>query len=727
MKMYHNKSHKLMFNFVFVLLLLFCGSAVAQESTLDWPRDIDVPEGKITIYQPQLESFNENKLEARAAISITPAGENEPVFGAVWFSARASTDRTTRMVTLLDLEVPQVKFPDADPPQIDKLTAILKREIPKWDGSISLDRLLTMLNLVEQEKGAVEELKMEPPKIVIFKNPAVLITIDGQPKLEKIENSNLMRVVNTPFFIVLDLDTNTYYLKGDQDWFNAKDINQTWQKINNPPASVLSAWTTLASPEQQQTQERSSFDKMPQILVSTEPAELIVIDGEPQYVSIAGTDLLYVDNTESDVFMHIDTQLHFILLSGRWYASTKLFDGHWSYVASDKLPQNFAKIPPGSDKGHVLSQVKGTNESKEAVLETYIPQTATVNRQEAKVAVVYDGDPKFVQIQDTDMSYAENTSYSVIKYGSKYYCCHDAIWFESDSPLGPWIVCVAVPQVIYTIPPNCPVYNVKYVYVYDYTPQVVYVGYTPGYVGCYVYGGTVVYGTGYYYSGWYGRVYYPRPATYGFAVRYNPHTGNWGFRFGYRSGGGWFVGGGYRSGWWGAGGWRGGYRDVDIDINRNINIDNSRNIYNRRSDTRSPRRDTRGPAGDRGPRDQRGPADASRPARTQPARTPEQRNNVYADRNGNVHRRTENGWQQRTNQGWSQQRPSTSGGVSRPTTPSVSRPSTPSASRPSTTRPGTSNLDRQHQARQRGTTRTQNFQRSRGGSRPAGGRGGRRR
>ena len=68
------------------------------------------------------------------------------------------------------------------------------------------------------------------------------------------------------------------------------------------------------------------------------------------------------------------------------------------------------------------------------------------------------------------------------------------------------------------IPVDVPVYNVKYVYVYHVTPEVVYVGYTPAYTGCYVYGTTIVYGTGYYYPGWYGRYYWARPATWGFSV-----------------------------------------------------------------------------------------------------------------------------------------------------------------------------------------------------------------
>jgi hypothetical protein len=107
------------------------------------------------------------------------------------------------------------------------------------------------------------------------------------------------------------------------------------------------------------------------------------------------------------------------------------------------------------------------------------------------------------------------------------------------------------------VPPDCPIYNVKYVSIYESTPEVVYVGYTPAYTGSYVYGGCVVYGTGYYYQPWYGHYYYPRPVTYGFAVHYSPY-GGWGMSFGMSYG--WFSmsvhsGGGY----WGAGGYHAGY------------------------------------------------------------------------------------------------------------------------------------------------------------------------
>jgi len=161
-----------------------------------------------------------------------------------------------------------------------------------------------------------------------------------------------------------------------------------------------------------------------------------------------------------------------------------------------------------------------------------IPQTATVKRSETKVTVTYAGEPQFKPIAGTSMQYAVNTSFDVIRVGDLYYVCFQGVWFRSTTPQGPWVVVDAVPPQIYTIPPSSPLYRVTYVYVYDSTPSTVVVGYTSGYMGVYAYGGTVVYGTGYYYPPYVWPapvpVYYPYPYSYGAAAYYNPYTGAYG-------------------------------------------------------------------------------------------------------------------------------------------------------------------------------------------------------
>jgi hypothetical protein len=480
-------------SFALAATILVPVPATADE--IEWPREIVADEGTIVIYQPQLESFEKNKLTGRAAVSVTLKGRNEPVFGAIWFAARVSTDRDTRMVELLELDLTNVRFPNADQDKIDKFTEIVEREVPKWDLDISLDRLLTSLELVEKEKTAAESFKTSPPKIYFATQPTVLVIIDGEPELRSVEGKDLMRVINTPFLVVLDLSTSMYYLKGGDLWYRAGEVKGPWQTESTPPKTV-SDFAEQISKEGEQGQETSKTpaDQVPDIIVSTEPAELIVADGDPKYTPINGTRLLYMSNTESDVFMDISSQLYYVLLSGRWFSASSM-TADWAYVPPNELSEDFAKIPSGSEKEHVLSSVAGTQAAKDAILDAQIPQTATVSRSEASLIVEYDGEPKFEKIEDTDMQYAVNTSSSVIRIEDRYYCCEDAVWFVADDPLGPWSVCTSVPEDVNTIPPSCPVYNVKYVYVYDYTPEVVYVGYTPGYVGCYVHGGTVVYGT----------------------------------------------------------------------------------------------------------------------------------------------------------------------------------------------------------------------------------------
>jgi hypothetical protein len=49
----------------------------------DWPREIQVPEGVVVIYQPQPETLNGNLLKGRAAVAVEIKGAEDPVFGAI--------------------------------------------------------------------------------------------------------------------------------------------------------------------------------------------------------------------------------------------------------------------------------------------------------------------------------------------------------------------------------------------------------------------------------------------------------------------------------------------------------------------------------------------------------------------------------------------------------------------------------------------------------------------
>ena len=75
-----------------------------------------------------------------------------------------------------------------------------------------------------------------------------------------------------------------------------------------------------------------------------------------------------------------------------------------------------------------------------------------------------------------------------------------------------------MPAAIYTIPPSCPIYYTTFVRIYDARPDHICYGYTPGYLGCCVRDGCVVWGTGYRHQPWCGHQWFGRPCTYGFSA-----------------------------------------------------------------------------------------------------------------------------------------------------------------------------------------------------------------
>jgi hypothetical protein len=128
--------------FLLTAILVSHTASTAQDS---WPREITATAGKVVIYQPQLESFQGDRVTARAAVSVQKTAMKTPAFGVVWFDSRIATDRDRRTVEFQEIKVTQIKFPNATPAQERKLAAFLDRKIAGWQKrTISLDRLLAV-------------------------------------------------------------------------------------------------------------------------------------------------------------------------------------------------------------------------------------------------------------------------------------------------------------------------------------------------------------------------------------------------------------------------------------------------------------------------------------------------------------------------------------------------------------------------------------------------------
>ncbi len=513
-------------------------STVASPSEQDtWPRDVPTPDGTIRMFEPQVESQVGDTLVSRAAISLTrPGGEALAVFGAVRFTAKVSTEGGS--AALSQIGVTRVLLPDLGDADEARVRGALESALAKLHPTIPTERLSAAVDSARAAARGEAALGTTPPRILVSKQPAVLMLIDGEPRRRPIEGTDLEQVVNTPFAVIYQTSSQRYYTSNGRFWYSAIEPTGPWTTIAEPPTEIAKA---VAEARQKADATRRAVggtgdaasptdagaapaSTAPAIVVSTEPAELLVFDGDPSWAPLTGTDLLVAMNTSSDVFVEISTQRRFVLLAGRWFEAKSL-DGPWSFVTADRLPADFAKIPPETAKAYVRASVAGTPEAQDAVLQAEIPQTTAIDRRTAKLEVSYDGEPRFEAIAGTEVAYAVNTGAQVLKIHDRFYAVDQGVWFTAPGPDGPWEVADARPREVESIPPSSPVYNTRYVYVYDSTPEYVQVGYQPGYVGSYVYGPTVVYGTGYAYRPWYGSYFYARPYTWGFGVRYVPWWG----------------------------------------------------------------------------------------------------------------------------------------------------------------------------------------------------------
>ena len=686
----------------FIVFLLVFAAIGLWGADGNWPKEIKVKSGAaITIYQPQPESLQGDKLIGRAAFSAKEKPGDELIFGVFWYTAFLATDRDTRMASLERITINQVKLPGVeDETKLNKLMALLETEIPKWEINVSLDEIA--ITVEQEQKLANHNYKNDAPVIYFKTQLTTLVILDGEPKLQQDDKLKMKRVINTPFLIVENPDDKKFYLNNGKFWYVSSSMKEGYKPVSPLPNAINKLDQELK--KKQTVKDTTKTTTPPELLISITPAELLQTKGVAQYANVDKTSLLYISNSEDDIFKNISDQKFYVLLSGRWYTSSVL-EGPWVYLPSDQLPADFAHIPEGSDKDNVLSSVPGTQASRDAVMDAQIPQTAKVDRKTATCTVAYDGEPKFENIEGTSMQLAMNTSSTVIKSAGKYYCVETGIWFVADGPKGPWKVSDTRPSDVEKIPASSPAYNTQYVYIYDSTPDVVYVGYTPGYMGCYVYGGTVIYGTGYYYNPWYGPYYYPHPVTYGYGMHYNPYVGwsvSFHFGYGYHHGGGYWGPPVYRPPYYAAhhGGMYGGRGNVYVN-NGDINIDRSNNVYNNRKDV-----STNDVKRNQTPSQQPSTRDQGRDSKPKASQQPvagNGRNDVYGDKNGNVYQRKDNGdWNQRNGNQWQ----------------NTNQPS--------------NNMNRDYDNRQRSANQNSNFQQSNhggnmGGASRGGGGGGRRR
>ena len=504
--------------FLSALILFIATFSFAQDP--GWPRQLTNSGTVLVLYPPQVEDWPDyTTLEFRMAFSLTPYQQKE-VVGVVYIKASTTVDTYTRMVSIFNISVSDIHFPSLDAATAASMGQKVREFFdPTRTVTVSMDRIVAATPKKQSPVG-VFNIKNDPPTIYVSDNPAILLQLQGEAAATDASKGGIKYVFNANWPLFQDPKSSVYYLFDGTEWQTSQQLQGPWTYTSKLPKALTELakdenWTKVLKDALPAPKKSAGF---PMVFYSTSPAEIILFQGTPSMNAIPGTSLKYASNTSSYVFFSSQTSLYYFLTSGRWFSAPGL-NGPWVY-ATPNLPADFANIPESSPASSVLSAVPGTDQAADAVMIAQIPTKVDVDPKAVPpVTISYSGDPKFVTIEGTSLSYAQNTTDKVIMVSNdSYYACMNALWYVSSTPQGPWVVATSVPQVIYTIPSSSPVYNVTYVTQTVTSTGTVQASYTAGYMGAFIVGvgvGVII-ASG---TGWYAPPYFYYPPV-GFPICY---------------------------------------------------------------------------------------------------------------------------------------------------------------------------------------------------------------
>ncbi|MFK5892921.1 MAG: hypothetical protein QM504_06845, partial [Pseudomonadota bacterium] len=102
-----------------------------------------------------------------------------------------------------------------------------------------MDQLLATLKIEGQRNSVVSNINTLPPEIIFMPKPAILVTIDGESRMQDVPSRSLKRVVNTPFTLIYDPSEKLYYLNADKKvWYTSNDLNGEWSINKAVPRGI---------------------------------------------------------------------------------------------------------------------------------------------------------------------------------------------------------------------------------------------------------------------------------------------------------------------------------------------------------------------------------------------------------------------------------------------------------------------------------------------------------
>jgi len=189
-----------------------------------------------------------------------------------------------------------------------------------------------------------------PPRIVIATRPAILVPLYGKPRMVGVPGTALQRIENTPA-IVLKGKSGNYYIPVYDGFVQSKRLDGNWTVTKPIPKVLLTGkadalkagqqdlFAARANPRTGRTPSLAAG--APRVLVSSQPTALVIVEGQPGYQRVAGTELSRLVNSDAVMFRNAADDRLYLQVGENWYRAPST-SGPWETVAAGELP---ADIP----------------------------------------------------------------------------------------------------------------------------------------------------------------------------------------------------------------------------------------------------------------------------------------------------------------------------------------------------------------------------------------------
>ena len=201
-----------------------------------WPRSFTATGVAFEVHEPQVQRWDGAVLVADAAVVAHPDGQRQPVPGIVRMTARTVVDKAAGTVAVEDLTLTDASFPTARDREPAWL-ALLRNFAPRSVKRLSLAHLEASARQAEASRRARAAAQAVVPRIIVARNPALLVPIDGEPRFVALPGTRLQGARNTRVVLLKD-PAGKLYLRVYNGWLSAASLRGPWAIAEEPPGAV---------------------------------------------------------------------------------------------------------------------------------------------------------------------------------------------------------------------------------------------------------------------------------------------------------------------------------------------------------------------------------------------------------------------------------------------------------------------------------------------------------